>query len=118
MDESVIDLPDAMERVQDDKELFLELLQIFEDDFVKKRQALAGAISAGDITKIKELAHSIKGASGNISAKVMHAACLQLEQLAKSNSTSGMPDVLKSIDAEFEKIKAYLVQKKKEWERG
>ena len=37
MAEDIIDLPDVLERVQDDKELLLELLDIFQEDFVSKR---------------------------------------------------------------------------------
>ncbi len=118
MSELALDLPDVMERVGDDKELLLELLDIYQEDFVKKRQALGDAVAAGDIVKIKEVAHSMKGASGNISAKSMHASCLQLEQLAKSNTTAGMQDLVKIIDAQFESIKAHAAALKKEWGGG
>ena len=115
MNDAIIDLKDVMERVQDDKELLLELLDIFQDDFLKKRQALNEAIAASNITGIKEIAHSMKGSSGNISAKSMHATCLQLEHLAKSNSTAGMQDLMKDIDGQFEQIKAFAVKLKKDW---
>ncbi len=115
MSEAIIDLKDVLERVQDDKELLLELLDIFQDDFLKKRQALNEAITTGEIGKIKEVAHAMKGASGNISAKSMHATFLQLEHLAKSNTTTGMAQLLKDIDGQFEQIKIFAVQLKKDW---
>jgi len=40
MSEEIIDLKDVLERVQDDKELLDELLDIYQEDFVQKRQAL------------------------------------------------------------------------------
>ena len=79
MSEEIIDLKDVLERVQDDKELLAELFDIYQEDFVVKRKALGDAIAAKDIAKIKEVAHSMKGSSGNISAKPLHAACLKLE---------------------------------------
>lgn len=115
MSEEIIDLKEVMERVQDDKELLLELLDIFQEDFLKKREALGQAVAAGDIGKIKEVAHSIKGSSGNISAKPIHIACKQLEELAKVNSTAGMPDLLKAIDGQFVSLKAYAAKLKQEW---
>jgi HPt (histidine-containing phosphotransfer) domain-containing protein len=115
MSEEIIDLPDVMERVQDDKELLLELLDIFQEDFQKKRQVLVDAVAAGNIEKVKETAHSIKGSSGNISAKPMHASCLKLEQLAKSGNTTGMSDLITVIDSQFEQVKAYAAKLKKEW---
>ncbi len=75
MSEEIIDLKDVLERVQDDKELLAELFDIYQEDFVVKRQALGEAITAKDITKIKEIAHSMKGSSGNISANFWADNC-------------------------------------------
>jgi HPt (histidine-containing phosphotransfer) domain-containing protein len=114
MSEEIIDLKDVLERVQDDKELLSELLDIYQEDFVIKRKALGDAIAANDIAKIKEVAHSMKGSSGNISAKPLHAACLKLETLAKEGKTDGMQEVATSIDGYFERIKVFAVNFKKE----
>src|SRR5271168_3783777 len=103
MSQEIIDLKDVLERVQGDKELLVELLDIYQEDFVTKRKALGDAISAGDIGKIKEVAHSMKGSSGNISAKPLHAACLKLEMLAKEGKTDGMQEVASAIDGYFER---------------
>jgi HPt (histidine-containing phosphotransfer) domain-containing protein len=114
MSEEIIDLKDVMERVQGDRELLVELLDIYQEDFVGKRQALHEAIDRGDIAKIKEIAHSMKGASGNISAKPLHAACLKLEMLAREGDVSGMKEVAVAIDGYFEQIKVFAVKYKKE----
>ena len=114
MSQEIIDLKDVLERVQDDKELLGELFDIYQEDFVVKRQALAEAIVAKDIAKIKEVAHSMKGSSGNISAKSLHAACLKLEMLAKEGKTDGMQEVLAAIDGYFDEIKIYAARFKKE----
>src|SRR5271156_153309 len=96
MDDEIIDLKDVLERVQDDKELLAELFDIYEEDFVVKRKGLGEAIAAQDIAKIKEIAHSMKGSSGNISAKPLHAACLKLEAQAREGKTDGMLEVVSS----------------------
>jgi HPt (histidine-containing phosphotransfer) domain-containing protein len=75
---------------------------------------LGDAIAAHDIVKIKEVAHSMKGASGNISAKPLYRACLQLETLAKEGKTDGMQEVASSIDGYFEEIKVYAARFKKD----
>jgi HPt (histidine-containing phosphotransfer) domain-containing protein len=115
MAEDIIDLADVLERVQDDKELLLELLDIYQEDFISKREALIEAVGKKDFSKIKELAHSMKGASGNISAKRMHATCLQFEQLAKEGNVAGMEDLLKAVDSQFEEIKANTEKLKKQF---
>ena len=115
MAEDIIDLPDLLERVQDDKELLLELLDIFQEDFLIKRQTLEEAIAKSDIVKVKEVAHSMKGASGNISAKRMYATCLELEQLAKSGQNTGMQDLFKTINGQFEEVKANALKLKQQF---
>lgn len=114
MSEEIIDLKDVLERVQDDKELLAELFDIYQEDFLVKRKALGDAIASKDIAKIKEIAHSMKGSSGNISAKPLHAACLQLEVLAREGKTDGMQEVASSIDGYFERVKVFAARFKKE----
>lgn len=115
MADDIIDLPDVLERVQDDKELLLELLDIYQEDFVSKRAALAEGIAAKDFTKIKEVAHSMKGASGNISAKRLYATCLELETKAKDHNAEGLDALLATVDSQFEEVKANAVKLKQQF---
>ena len=115
MADDIIDLPDVLERVQDDKELLLELLDIYQEDFVIKRAALAEAIAKKDFAKIKETAHSMKGASGNISAKRLYATCLQLEQKVKDSNPEGLEDLLKLVDSQYEEIKVNVIKLKNQF---
>ncbi len=115
MSEAIIDLKDVLDRVQDDKELLLELLDIYQEDFIEKRKALGQAVSVKDLVKIKEVAHSMKGASGNISAKPLYQVCLDLESLAKTGNFDGMPALLPKIDDYFTQIQAYAIQLKKDF---
>jgi len=114
MSEEIIDLKDALERVQDDKELLAELFDIYQEDFVIKRKALGEAVTAGDISKIKEIAHSMKGSSGNISAKPLYATCLKIEMLAKEGKTDGMQQMIADIDGYYERIVEFAVKFKKD----
>ncbi len=114
MSQEIIDLKDVLERVQGDKELLVELLDIYQEDFLVKRQALGDAIAGQDIAKVKEVAHSMKGSSGNISAKPLYAACLKIESLAKEGKTEGMQEVAVAIDGYFEEVKVFAARFKKE----
>lgn len=115
METDIIDLAEVLERVQDDKELLVELFDIYKEDFLKKRQSLGDAIADKNIDKIKEIAHSMKGASGNISAKLIYASCLELEQLAKSGTTTGMDALVKKVDVQFSQVKNKTTELAKEW---
>ncbi len=114
MSEPIIDLKDVLDRVQDDKELLVELFEIYVDDFITKRKDLGEAIAARNLPMVKQVAHSMKGASGNISAKPLYTLCLKLEHLAHDGTTEGMQDLLPEIDSQFEQIKVFAVNFKKE----
>ena len=81
MNEQTLDLNEFLERVQDDKELLLELLDIFVNDYKEKSRLLNQAISQKDIEQVKGIAHSLKGAYGNISAKSMRKSLIIFEEM-------------------------------------
>ena len=87
MKKEIIDMEDVMERVQDDMELLMELLDIFENDFKEKRVRSDQLVAAGENEQLRDMAHSLKGAAGNISAKSIDATCLKFEQLANSRGS-------------------------------
>lgn len=104
MDKTVLDIDDVLERVQDDWELLFELFTIFEGDYEQKRAALDDLIKAGDLEQIKNLAHSMKGASGNISAKAVHQTCAQMELFAEQNNVREIERLLKTLDQQYAQL--------------
>lgn len=112
--DDAIDLKDLLERVQDDWDLLLELLDIFWEDFGTKRKSLEEAIRSKNIDEVCSLAHSIKGASGNISAKKVQATCLAIEQKAKLNDLSGLDSLLKLLDQQAIDLKANIEKLKQQ----
>lgn len=115
MDNTVLDVPEFLERVQDDKELLLELLDIFVEDFNQKRSLLESVITASDFEHIKSIAHSIKGASGNVSAKLVREVIIQIEEMAENNDVSKGAELLKTLDIEFAKLMTNIDELKTEY---
>jgi len=99
--QKVIDIEDALDRVQDDKELLFELFDIFEADFVVKRKELEQCLKNNNAEMVRNIAHSVKGASGNISAKCIHEICLFIEQQASEGNLTGLLEKLQRLDEEF-----------------
>ena len=104
MDKDVLDLPEFLERVQDDKELLLELFDIYIQDFKDKRLALKEAVAANDFEQIKNLAHSLKGASGNISAKLLRVTFLKFEEMGKNQNLASASETLALMDQQFQDL--------------
>lgn len=111
----IIDVKDALERVQDDKELLLELFDIFQEDFPGKRNAFWQAFEKGNTVTFQQIAHGLKGATGNISAKQMHENCTELDRLGKNGSLTGAKERLELLDKQYSEFQAEALRLKKEF---
>lgn len=118
MNQDIIDLPEVLERVQNDKELLAELIDIFLEDCPAKIGSIRESVKKKDFAQLRDVAHSIKGASGNISAKKLHAIFLQIEQAGKNNSLEGMEALLEELDRHFREFREYSVLLKQELKKG
>ncbi len=114
MSEETLDLKELLERVQDDRALLLELVDIFNDDFLQKRKMIQEAIQKKDFEQLKRIVHTLKGASGNLSAKAMYATCIAIEQKVKTSDLNGLEELIKDLDRYFEAFKARAAQLKNE----
>ena len=114
MDEQVLDLKEFLERVQDDKELLLELLDIYVEDFRAKRKLFEDAAAQKNFDELKNISHSLKGASGNISAKILRELFLKLEDSAKNNDISVVAGLLPAVDKNFDQLLVRIESVKKE----
>ena len=114
MENEVLDLEEFLERVQDDKKLLLELLDIFVQDFKEKRTQMGEAVRNKDIDQIKKITHALKGSSGNISAKLLRLVIVQLENMGKNNDLNGADEALSEMDRKFEELTARIAALKQE----
>ncbi|MBF0483187.1 MAG: Hpt domain-containing protein [Candidatus Omnitrophica bacterium] len=115
MSDQIIDVPELLERVQDDKELMLELFDIFMEDYPGKRKQLEEAIAEKNFETIRGVAHSVKGASGNISAKLVREVCMSLENKGKNNIIDGADKDLAVLDVEYAKMVERVKELKQEY---
>lgn len=116
MQVKVIDLTEVLERVENDKELLLELFDIFEQDYQSKSSKLQAAVARNDFESVKDIVHSIKGAAGNISAKVMHADCVKIEQLAAGKDMPAVNAALSGLEKNFKDLQGQIQQIKKDFQ--
>jgi HPt (histidine-containing phosphotransfer) domain-containing protein len=117
MGEDAIDIQDVMERVQDDWELFLELLDIFVQDYSEKKALLNQAINEKNSEEIRDLIHSIKGATGNISARAMHQTCIRIERLADEKKLEQVPELLTLLDQQFSDLQRHIIKIKADYHK-
>ena len=117
MEEKVLDLEDVLERVQDDHELLLELFDIFENDYLDKREQLNHLVKENKLEEIRDVAHSMKGAAGNISVKALFSSCANIEQSAEKKDLHSIKPILPVLDKQFADLQAYIVDYKKNFKK-
>ncbi len=101
MNDNILDLKEFLDRVQNDKELLLELFDIYIEDYAIKRKSLAEAIAKNDFEQVRNIAHSLKGASGNISAKNLREIFYKLEEMGKKGEIADSASLLSQVDEQF-----------------
>ena len=62
-----------------DPELLLDLIQMFLEDGPSKVAAVTEGLLTGDFEKAERAAHSLKGSSGNLGARLLQDVCEHLQ---------------------------------------
>ena len=93
-----------LERVEGDQELLAEIINLFVDDAPRLLEAMRGALQQGDMAVLERLAHSMKGAAGNLSANLTATAALQLEKNAKDSDAASAKGSLASLETAIERL--------------
>ncbi|PKP57109.1 hypothetical protein CVT91_11420 [Candidatus Atribacteria bacterium HGW-Atribacteria-1] len=97
----------ALEMVDGDKEFLKELVEIFISDYPQKLTKIYQAIKEKDFKAISEAAHSLKGASGNLSLARVYKLSFELEKMAKDRVLKDIGKVYQDLKEELEKFKEF-----------
>lgn len=112
MDQEIIGLADVLQRLQDDKALLLELIQIFLDDAPHRLDDAQRLIGQGDADELANTAHALKGASSNVGAVKLWQTFKEMEQAAKDKDLAGAKRLLQKASLEFVELQEYFPQLK------
>ena len=114
MNMEILDINEFLERIQNDKGLLWELLDIFVEDFQQKRMQLREALQSHDATQVRKLAHALKGSSANISAHQLSGVLRELEKMGQNNTLTGADELLADMDKKFEALLARISRLREE----
>lgn len=112
-DDIPIDLPSVMERIGGDENFLHELIDIFIEDFIEKYAKLKRAIDRNDFIAIKEIGHSLKGSSGNLSLNGLYKTSTNIEISGKEEDIEQAKLLFIKLNKEFEKFKNFLPSEKR-----
>ncbi|MBF0410002.1 MAG: Hpt domain-containing protein [Candidatus Riflebacteria bacterium] len=97
----VLNVADLKDRLMDDVDLINEVLITFFADFKRRLSELNESALCGDLARASKAVHSIKGASGNVSAEVLMNTALQVELAAKSGDLATVNASIDKIESDF-----------------
>lgn len=101
---------DMLEELKDImEEDFLELLKAFLSDSEMRVKSLRSAYAADDHDNARKIAHSFKGSSGNIGARVLSQLCKEVEELARDECISDAGTLIDGLEAEFHCVSTELM---------
>ena len=92
----------------DDREFFSDLFKTYYEDNSTRMDELQSKMNTNDAEAIEKIAHSIKGASGNIGADAMKEFAAELEKMGRESQLNEAPSIIESMTNEFEKIRSYI----------
>jgi HPt (histidine-containing phosphotransfer) domain-containing protein len=93
-----VNLPDLLTRVENDHELLRELLRIFKEEFPCLLQSLQEAVVRGDMKRVEDKAHTVKGMLANVSFARAAASAACLERMGQQCVAQGLLEELASLE--------------------
>jgi PAS domain S-box-containing protein len=110
----LINRAQVLERVNNDRKLLNEVVDMFLIDSEKVLQRIESAVQAGDGEMIVEATHALKGSVQNFSAQRAIDAIVKLEDLSRKGDIDGVRAAYVRLQDEMKQLKPALVQLKEE----
>ncbi|HXE80768.1 MAG TPA: response regulator, partial [Vicinamibacterales bacterium] len=104
----VLDPAQALERVDGDRELLGEIIDLFFQDIDALVQDLQRAVSERNAEAIMRTAHRLKGSVATFAAKPATEAALRLETMGRSGDVSGVDAAFSALQAELARLQPAL----------
>jgi HPt (histidine-containing phosphotransfer) domain-containing protein len=106
-----VDWPALLNSIEGDEGFARELVNAYIGTGNQELAAIAGALHAGNTAKIRESAHTLKGASLNVRASVTTSAAARLEVAADSGEYAQLPALAEQLKTAVEQAIEYLKSK-------
>lgn len=103
-----VNLPELLERVENDQELLAELFALFQEDLPASRAALQTAIRRDDLIEIERTAHRLKGMLANLSAKQAASLAAEIESTARAGNAAKIRELMSMFDPQISSLSAAL----------
>ncbi len=106
--EPVFRLDDALARVDDDRETFRMMIELFMEHGPKDLANAQAALNAGNAADVARSSHRLKGALLQFCAPAALQACKELEESAKGENLAQGRQLYATLEQEFQCLLAAL----------
>jgi HPt (histidine-containing phosphotransfer) domain-containing protein len=103
-----IEVDALLERCMGDVDIVRSILGEFETQAVAEREQIQRCAASGDCKELTRVAHSLKGASGVLSANVLSGIAAKLELMGRSGVLAEEGQLLTQLNDEVQRLIAYL----------
>ena len=108
--EVVLDLESAFERIEGDRELFQELVELLFSELGHQVPKLKMAIETADASQIEQVAHSMKSALANVGALAASALSKEMEFAGRAGDLARAAKASESFVPALTDLKAALIE--------
>lgn len=98
---------------EDEPDFLTELIDIYLEDASVLVAEIERKTKSGDLEGVRQVAHTLKGSSGNLGAMVLSKICYEMELCAKNGDLVGAQKVLPRLLQEFEVVTTQLRKERK-----
>ena len=106
--ENFISWEDSVDRVGGEEEFLIELLNDLKEMIDENLKKIQSYIHEKKYHEIRELAHSIKGASGNLGLNTVYDTTLNLENNAKEENLEKINKYFKNLEQDYRHLSILL----------
>ena len=106
--EDPIDWARLLEMHDHDRAFMVELSALFMQNANSTTQAIASALSAGDLGALAARAHELKGSCANVQARLAMLAAEQVESAARNADFTQLPQLVATLRVEVQRVIDFL----------
>ena len=109
MDNEILNLAAALDRMGGDTELLEEVARLFLETTPKLLDQIRWAAGGRNSPELGRAAHTLKGSAQNFGATAVVEAAFRLEQMGRAGDLTGVDEAVAALEAEMERLEPALV---------
>ena len=107
-DSGVVDTAELLGKMQDDRELLAEIIQLFESSLPGIFEELRESIANGDTAGVARIAHTLKGSVGNFGRRAAYRAVEEMENFGKQKDIQQTEKAFVAVEIELKRLQTVL----------